>query len=91
MTLYNSAITLGTAAQVVVPGGTSPVKVYLHNMEHAASRFIHLGGSGITTANSVHLDPSAAVNLVLNRTESLYAFSDPDGCVLGILYQTMDE
>ena len=91
MTLYNSAITLGTAAQVLVPGGTSPVKVYLHNMEHAASRFIHLGGSGITTANSVHLDPSAAVNLVLNRTESLYALSDPDGCVLGILYQTMDE
>ena len=30
MTLYNSAITLGTAAQVVVPGGTSSVKVYLH-------------------------------------------------------------
>lgn len=91
MTLYNSAITLGTAAQVVVPGGTSPVKVYLHNMEHAASRFIHLGGSGITTANSLHLDPSAAVNLVLNRTESLYASSDPAGCVLGVLYQTMDE
>ena len=91
MTLYNLAITLGTAAQVVVPGGTSPVKVYLHNMEHASNRFIHLGGSGITTANSLHLDPSATVNLVLNRTEALYALSDPNGCVLGVLYQTMDE
>lgn len=91
MTLYNSAVTLGTAAQMVVPAGVSPVKVYLHNMEHSASRFIHLGGAGITTSNSLHLDPSTTVNLALNRTESLYALSDPAGCVLGIMYQTMDE
>jgi len=91
MTLHNSAVTLGTAAQLVVPGGTSPVKVYLHNMEHNESKTIYVGSSNITSSNAPHLDSNGTIYLTLNRAETLYALSIPSGAVLGVIYQTMEE
>jgi hypothetical protein len=90
MPLYSNLITLGTAAQMVVPPRTQGQKVYLHNMTKTSNRYIHLGPSNIDLNNSIHIDPSDSMSIELGPGDDLYAFSDPTGVVLGILAVIQD-
>lgn len=90
MPIYNNQVTLGTAASLVVPAQTVGQEVHLHNMTKSSNEYIHLGGPGITLANSIHIDPGESITLTLGPGDDLYGLSDPDGLILGILAVTQD-
>jgi hypothetical protein len=90
MPLFTNNVTLGTAAQMVVPPRTQGQKVYLHNMTKSSNRYIHLGPSNINLNNSIHIDPGESITLELGPGDDLYAFSDPSGLPLGILAVIQD-
>jgi hypothetical protein len=86
MTILNNAITLSnvTAASIVVPDNQRQI-VHLHNMEKSSSRYIHIGSSDITLTNSIHLDPGESIKIEVPAGDTLWALSDPDGLVVGVL------
>ncbi len=59
--------------------------VYLHNMTKSSNEYIHIGNSDMTLLNSIHLDPGETIELQIPTGDSLYAMSDPDGLVVGVL------
>jgi hypothetical protein len=59
--------------------------VILHNMTKSSNEFIYYGGADVTLTNSPHLDPSATVQFTLRPGDRLYAMSDPDGLVVGVM------
>jgi len=82
MPVHNDLITLGTAAQLVVPNNNMEQEVHLHNMT--------LGNAEMTVSNSVHIDPGESIQINLGPGDELYALSDPAGLELGILRITQD-
>jgi hypothetical protein len=86
MPIVNAVFTLSnvTATKIVEPA-TMPHNVTLHNMTKSSNNYVHVGGSGVTTANSMHIDPGETLNLTLGPGDELYAVSDPDGLVVGVL------
>jgi len=90
MPIYNNLVTLGTAAQLVVPPRPMGQEVHLHNMTKSSNEYIHVGGPGITVNNSVHMDPGQSMVITLGPGDDLYALSDPSGLELGILAVIQD-
>jgi len=90
MPVHNNLITLGTAAQLVVPNNNMEQEVHLHNMTKSSNEYIHLGNADMTLANSLHIDPGESIQINLGPGDELYALSDPDGLELGILRITQD-
>ena len=90
MPIYNNVVTLGTAAQMVVPPRNMGQEVHLHNMTKSSNEYIHVGGPGITVNNSVHMDPGQSMVITLGPGDDLYALSDPSGLELGILAVIQD-
>ena len=90
MPLYSNLVTLGTAAQMVVPPRNMGQEVHLHNMTKSSNEYIHLGSSNINLTNSIHIDPGESITLTLGPGDDLYAFSDPNGLELGILAVIQD-
>lgn len=73
-----------TAAQVVAPS-TLPQEVHLHNMTKSSNQYVFIGKSDVTDANSIHIDPGESKVIHLMPNDDLWAVSDPDGLVLGVL------
>lgn len=73
-----------TATKVVAPS-TLPQEVHLHNMTKSSNEYIHIGNSSVSTANSIHIDPGESIQLQLMPNDDLWAVSDPDGLVIGVL------
>jgi len=90
MPVFNSLVTLGTAAQMVVPPKTVGQEVVLHNMTKSSNSYIHLGSQNINLTNSIHIDPGETLRLSLGPGDDLYAFSDPSGLPLGVLAVIQD-
>lgn len=86
MTILNNAITLSnvTPTSIVVPDNQRQI-VYLHNMTKSSNEYIHVGSSDITLTNSIHLDPGGSIRIEVPAGDTLWALSDPDGLVVGVL------
>ena len=86
MTILNNAITLSdtTPISIVVPDNQRQI-VHLHNMTKSSNEYIHVGSSDITLTNSIHLDPGESIRLEVPPGDTLWALSDPDGLVVGVL------
>ena len=85
MTLVNRQVTLGTAAVEIVGHDNMPHDVILHNMTKSSNEYIFYGGPDITTTNAPHIDPGETIQFTLRPGDRLYALSDPDGLVVGVL------
>lgn len=85
MTLVNRQVTLGTAAIEIVGHDNMPHDVILHNMTKSSNSYIFYGGSDVSTTNAPHIDPGETLKLTLRPGDRLYAVSDPDGLVVGVL------
>ena len=85
MPVINDRVTLGTAAQLIVPNSNMPQEVHLHNMTKSSNEYIYVGGSNVGTANAIHIDPGKDLALTLRPGDELYALSDPSGLDVGIL------
>lgn len=88
--IFNSQVTLGTVAQVIVGPSVNPQDVFLHSQELATARYIYFGGPTISATTGPHIESKESVHLTLNRGETLYAVGDPAGVVVGIMVQTKD-
>ena len=85
MTLVNRQVTLGTAATEIVGHDNMPHDVILHNMTKSSNEYIFYGGPDITTTNAPHIDPGETIQFTLRPGDRLYALSDPDGLVVGLM------
>jgi hypothetical protein len=85
MTLVNRQVTLGTVASEIVGHDNMPHDVILHNMTKSSNEYIFYGGPDVSTTNAPHLDPGETIQFTLRPGDRLYALSDPDGLVLGVL------
>lgn len=86
MPILNNAITLSntTAISIVVPDNQRQI-VHLHNMEKSSNQYIHIGGPDITLTNSIHLDPGESIRMEVPPGDTVWALSDPNGLVVGVL------
>jgi hypothetical protein len=84
--IVNAVFTLSNTTNTkVVEGSTLPQEVHLHNMTKSSNNYIHIGGPGVTLLNSIHLDPGESKIINLKGGQDLYAMSNPNGLVLGVL------
>ena len=85
MPIVSAVFTLsnGTATKIVEPA-TMPHHVTLHNMTKSSNEYVHIGGPGVTDANSIHIDPGETVNFTIRPLDEVWAISNPDGLVLGV-------
>ncbi len=91
MSIKSSVFTLSETTPTKVVGVDSmQQQVHLHNMTKSSNEYIHLGGSDVSTTNSIHIDPGESIILELGPSDELFAVSDPDGLVLGVLTITQD-
>jgi hypothetical protein len=85
MLIHNRyTLTSGTPTEVAGPSTQRQV-VHLHNATKSSNEYIYLGGSTVSTTNSIHLDPGESKEITLEPLDSLYAVSDPSGLNLGVL------
>ncbi len=91
MTIHNEQITLSeTSATLVIEAHHMEQEVHLHNLTKSSNEYIHFGDADMTLTNSIHIDPGETVTYRIPPGDELYAMSDPDGLVLGILRMTQD-
>ena len=84
--ITSSVFTLDeTTPTKVVEPSTMPQEVHLHNMNKSSNQYIYIGKSNVSTSNSIHLDPGESKVMQLMPNDELWAVSDPDGLVLGVL------
>jgi hypothetical protein len=64
-----------------------PHEVVLHNHTKSSNEYIFVGGSSATagTADTIHIDPGDNLYLTLQADDELWATSDPDGLVVGVI------
>lgn len=86
MPIVNRQVTLSNlTATEIVESHNMPHEVHLHNMTKSSNSFIHLGNADMTLLNSIHIDPGESLQLVLRPGDRLFAMSDPNGLVVGVL------
>jgi hypothetical protein len=84
--LTSSVFTLSnTTATKVVTASTNPQLVSLHNMTKSSNSFVHVGPATVTTTNSIHIDPGSDLQITLGPGDDLWAVSNPNGLVVGVL------
>jgi hypothetical protein len=86
MPIVSAVFTLDdTTATRIVQADVMPHQVTLHNMTKSSNEYVHIGPAGVTTSNSIHIDPGETLTITLGPLDELYAVSDPDGLVVGVL------
>lgn len=85
MTVFNQRVTLGTAAQIVVPSHSNPQEVVLHNDDKSSNNFVFVGGHAVTKDEGLELFPEEHVTLNLQPGDALYAVSDPAGIICSVI------
>jgi len=85
MSLTSNVFTLSNVtATKIVDTWNMPQRVTLHNMSKSSNNFIHYGPAGVTTTNSIHLDPATTVELLIVPGDTLHAVSEPSGIKVGV-------
>jgi len=78
-----------TTATQIVPPDNMPHRVILHNMTKSSNEYIHIGPDNtVGTANAIHIDPGQTIYVDMDPEDELWAVSDPDGLVVGVLNTT---
>lgn len=85
MPIFTDQITLGTAAELIVPNANMAQQVTLHNMSKAALHYVYVGNSNVSASNSIHIDPGQNLALTLQPGDELYGLSDPGGVDVGVI------
>ena len=86
MPIITRQVTLSnTVATEIVGYDNMPHDVTLHNMSKSSNNFIHYGNADVTLLNSPHIDPGETIQLTLSPGDRLFAMSDPNGIVVGVI------
>ena len=76
-----------TATQIVQPDNMGQ-EVHLHNMTKSSNEYIFVGPASVGTANAIHIDPGDDLHVELRPGDDLWAVSNPDGLVVGVMTVT---
>ena len=90
MPISQTAITVGTALVQIVSPDIQPIRVNLHNLESTNNRLIYLGGETLVAGQSIHLDASEILQIILDPGDSLYARTASSSYSLGVIVQKQD-
>lgn len=86
MPLSSKTVTLNNLTPTLIVDADNMVQeVHLHNMTKSSNQFVHLGGSDMTLANSIHMDPGESLTIRLFPTDQLFGMSNPTGLAVGVL------
>jgi hypothetical protein len=91
MAITTAQYTLDTtvAVQICAPD-YQPQRVTVHNLETGTGKMIYIGNSGVTTTNSLEMNPQVFFQFVLDPGDSLWAVSNTAGHKVGVLRQKQD-
>jgi hypothetical protein len=86
MAIITRQVTLSNVTPTEIVGHDNmPHDVILHNMSKSSNNFIHYGNADVTLLNSPHIDPGETIQFTLRPGDRLYAMSDPNGLVAGVM------
>jgi len=86
MPISTAQVTLSNVTATEIVGHDNmPHLVTLHNMTKSSNQFVHLGNASMTLLNSIHIDPGETLQITLQPGDRLFAMSDPDGLVVGVM------
>jgi len=89
MPVKSSVFTLSDTTPTQIVGPDNMIQqVTLHNMTKSSNEYIFIGPETVTTTNAIHIDPGETMQLQLRPNDDLWAVSDPDGLVVGVLVVT---
>jgi hypothetical protein len=86
MPISTAQVTLSNVTPTEIVGHDNmPHDVILHNMTKSSNNFVHLGNASMTLLNSIHIDPGETLQITLQPGDRLFAMSDPNGLVVGVM------
>jgi hypothetical protein len=86
MTIITRQVTLSNVTPTEIVGHDNmPHDVIVHNMTKSSNNFIHYGNADVTLLNSPHIDPGETIQFTLRPGDRLFAMSDPNGLVVGVM------
>jgi hypothetical protein len=86
MPIVTRQVTLSNVTPTEIVGHDNmPHDVILHNMTKSSNSYVHFGNADMTLLNTMHIDPGETIQFTLRPGDRLYAMSDPDGLVVGVM------
>jgi hypothetical protein len=86
MPIITRQVTLSNVTPTEIVGHDNmPHDVTLHNMSKSSNQFIFYGNADMSLTNTPHLDPATTVQFTLRPGDRLFAMSDPNGLVVGVM------
>ena len=86
MPISTAQVTLSNVTPTEIVGHDNmPHDVILHNMTKSSNNFVHLGNASMTLLNSIHIDPGETLQITLQPGDRLFAMSNPNGLVVGVM------
>lgn len=87
MPITSAQFTLSnTTATQIVPPDNMPHSVVLHNHTKSSNEYIHIGPDNtVSDTNAIHIDPGQTIYIEMDPEDELWAVSDPNGLVVGVL------
>jgi hypothetical protein len=73
-----------TTPTLIAHATFNPMRVLVHNHEHANNRDVYVGGSAVTTSNGFHILPTETIEFFIAAGDILYAIAshaNVDVCV----------
>lgn len=67
------AFSLGTAPTLIAHATFNPMRVLVHNHEHANNHDIYLGGSAVTVSTGLHVLETETLEIFIAAGDLLYA------------------
>jgi hypothetical protein len=67
------AFSLGTAAQLIAHATFNPMRVLVHNHEHANNHDVYIGGSAVTASTGLHVPETETVEVFIAAGDLLWA------------------
>jgi hypothetical protein len=86
MPIVTRQVTLSNTTPTEIVGHDNmPHDVILHNMTKSSNAYVHYGNAEMTLLNTPHIDPGETIQFTLRPGDRLYAMSDPNGLVVGVM------
>jgi len=91
MPIHSDVYTLGTAIPTLIaPLDSMEQEVHVKNETKSSNEYVYIGGTDVAIGSSFYIDPGEELTFKLGPGDQLFAVSDPDALVVGVLRITQD-
>lgn len=86
MPIYNTAVSVGTAAvQVAFPSAGPNKYVYIQNADYDGATEIYVGDENVTTSTGIRVWRDQQMVFEINGDDSMYAIASADGSSVRVI------